>query len=249
MCSDPFLSPQPSKMQRLDTSRHFSEQQFAELIAQKRRLQQLEAEYALKIQKLKEAQALRNKTGPAEPQAPASILPPDPPVEPLPAPATFLPPQPSLHDLSQDKLALDSEDVPDADDQEPEPPAAPISKDGRRSSLRQSNSSFTKPHLDAVNSSNSKDGSCTKLAKTGGGGELPAEMFSGLNMESLKQRFQQQTQLGELLHREVHKLGGDVSDPPAQQVNSTSYCLAATLSALRPPSSGLLFSFLCRCCH
>uniref|UniRef100_A0A3P9IIA3 Zinc finger C3H1-type containing n=1 Tax=Oryzias latipes TaxID=8090 RepID=A0A3P9IIA3_ORYLA len=207
----------PSKMQRLDASRHFSEQQFAELIAQKRRLQQLEAEYALKIQKLKEAQALRNKTGPAEPQAPASIPPPDPPVEPLPAPATFLPPQPSLHDLSQDKLALDSEDVPDADDQEPEPPAAPISKDGRRSSLRQSNSSFTKPHLDAVNSTNSKDGSCTKLAKTGGGGELPAEMFSGLNMESLRQRFQQQTQLGELLHREVHKLGGDVSDPPAQQ--------------------------------
>lgn len=222
MRSDHFLSLQPSKLQRVDAPRHCSEHQFAELIAQKRRLQQLEAEYALKIQKLKEAQALRNKTGPAEPQAPASIPPPDPPVERLPAPTSFHPPQPSLHDLSQDKLTLDSEDVLDADDQEPEPPAAPISKDGRRSSFRQSNSSFTKPHLDAVNSTSSKDGSSTKLAKTGGGGELPAEMFAGLNMESLRQRFQQQTQLGELLHREMHKLGGNVNDPPAQQVNGTS---------------------------
>uniref|UniRef100_A0A3B3DNC9 Zinc finger C3H1-type containing n=1 Tax=Oryzias melastigma TaxID=30732 RepID=A0A3B3DNC9_ORYME len=211
------IPPMPSKLQRVDAPRHCSEHQFAELIAQKRRLQQLEAEYALKIQKLKEAQALRNKTGPAEPQAPASIPPPDPPVERLPAPTSFHPPQPSLHDLSQDKLTLDSEDVLDADDQEPEPPAAPISKDGRRSSFRQSNSSFTKPHLDAVNSTSSKDGSSTKLAKTGGGGELPAEMFAGLNMESLRQRFQQQTQLGELLHREMHMLGGNVNDPPAQQ--------------------------------
>uniref|UniRef100_A0A3B3WT82 Putative zinc-finger domain-containing protein n=1 Tax=Poecilia mexicana TaxID=48701 RepID=A0A3B3WT82_9TELE len=130
-----------NKLQRLDAAPRGSERHFAELIAQKRRLQQLESEYALKIQKLKEAQARRNKVVPAEPPP-------------------FHLPQPSLHDLSQDKLVLDSEDVPEAEDPEPEPALAPAAaKGGRRSSLRQSSSSFTKPHLETPSSAPPKDGS------------------------------------------------------------------------------------------
>ncbi|KAG5830577.1 hypothetical protein ANANG_G00312180 [Anguilla anguilla] len=77
----------PRKLQRLDGSPRTSEQHFAALIAQKQRLQQLESEYALKIQLLKEAQALRHRAPPPGPQP-----------RPLPLP------QPSLHDLTQDKL-------------------------------------------------------------------------------------------------------------------------------------------------
>ncbi|TTJ07843.1 Filamin-A [Bagarius yarrelli] len=98
-------------------------------MVQKKRLQQLESEYALKIQKLKEAQALRQAGNPI---IPCSVT------------------QPSLHDLTQDKLALASDDP--ADDPEPEgaepqpviadvPTAAP-----RRRSFRDSGS-FTKPNL------------------------------------------------------------------------------------------------------
>ncbi|XP_061578269.1 zinc finger C3H1 domain-containing protein-like isoform X2 [Cololabis saira] len=210
----------PNKVQRLDAAPLRSERHFAELIAQKRRLQQLESEYALKIQKLKEAQALRNKGVPPEPPAPASVPLPEPPIPSLPAPSTFNVPQPSLHDLSQDKLVLDSEDVPDAEDQEPESTsaaAAPASIGSRRASFRQSRDSFTKPHLDTVSSTPAKDGS-TKPVKSTGSSELPAEMFAGLDVDGLKQRYQQQAKLGDLLQRELGKLGTETDTTSTAQV-------------------------------
>ncbi|XP_067293349.1 zinc finger C3H1 domain-containing protein [Pseudorasbora parva] len=109
----------PVKVRRVD----HSDLHYAELIAQKKRLQQLESEYALKIQKLKEAQALRQaEPRPAAPQA-----------------AIFPLPQPSLHDLTQDKLTL-SEEL----EEDELPAAAPPS--ARRRSFRESGS-FTKPKL------------------------------------------------------------------------------------------------------
>ncbi|KAM6937934.1 zinc finger C3H1 domain-containing protein [Xenentodon cancila] len=210
----------PNKLQRLDAAPHRSERHFAELIAQKRRLQQLESEYALKIQKLKEAQALRNKGAPAEPPVPASTPLPEP-SQSLPPSGTFHVPQPSLHDLSQDKLILDSEDVPETEDQEPDStPAAPASasKGSRRPSFRQSSNSFTKPHLDTVSSTPAKDGGNTKPVKTTGSSELPAEMFAGLDVDGLKQRYQQQTKLGDLLQRELQNLGMETDETPVAQV-------------------------------
>uniref|UniRef100_A0A4W6C1P7 Zinc finger C3H1-type containing n=1 Tax=Lates calcarifer TaxID=8187 RepID=A0A4W6C1P7_LATCA len=180
------LSSQPSKLQRVDSAPRGSERHFAELIAQKQRLQQLESEYALKIQKLKEAQALRNKGIP-------------PPSGPFPLP------QPSLHDLTQDKLTLDSEDVAEGP---------------RRHSLRQSSSSFTKPNLEQPSSTPAKDSGATKPAKTSAGSEAPTEMFAGLDLEALKLRYQQQTRLGELLLRELQRLGENIDNSPIGQVVS-----------------------------
>lgn len=213
---------QPSKLQRLDGAPRGSERHFAELIAQKQRLQQLESEYALKIQKLKEAQALRNKgvpsDPPTEPLARAST-PPDPQSQ-LPPPSTPFPlPQPSLHDLTQDKLTLDSEDVPEADDHESESAPAPAAKGTRRHSLRQSSCSFTKPNLEQLSSTPAKDSSSTKPAKTSSSSRLPAEMFAGLDVDALKLRYQQQARLGELLLRELHQVGESVDNPPAGKVS------------------------------
>lgn len=211
----------PSKLQRLDVAPRGSERHFAELIAQKQRLQQLESEYALKIQKLKEAQALRNRGVPAELPAeppPRASTPLDPQVQQQPPSSPFPLPQPSLHDLTQDKLALDSEDATEADDHEPEPAAAaPAAKGSRRPSLRQSSSSFTKPHLDTPSCAPAKDGGTGKPAKTSSSCQLPAEMLVGLNVDDLRRRYQQQAGLGELLLRELHKLGEDLDDPPAAQ--------------------------------
>lgn len=213
----------------MDVAPRGSERHFAELIAQKQRLQQLESEYALKIQKLKEAQALRNKGVPsdlpAEPVVRAST-PPDPQSQ-LPPPSSFPLPQPSLHDLTQDKLTLDSEDVPEADDHEaesaPAPPAAAAAaaaaKGGRRHSFRQSSTSFTKPNLEQVSSTPVKDNSSAKPAKTSASSRSPAEMFAGLDVDALKQRYQQQARLGELLLSELHRVGQHVHTPPAGQVN------------------------------
>ncbi|KAM4734728.1 zinc finger C3H1 domain-containing protein isoform 2-T2 [Anableps anableps] len=209
----------PSKLQRLDAAPRGSERHFAELIAQKRRLQQLESEYALKIQKLKEAQARRNKAVPAEPPPPASVPPPAPQSQHLPPSSPFHLPQPSLHDLSQDKLVLDSEDIPESDDQEPEPvPTSAAAKGSRRSSLRQSSSSFTKPHLETPSSAPPKDSSSNKPTKMASSSELPAEMFAGLDVDGLKSRYQQQARLEELLQRELQKLKDDTNDSPAGQM-------------------------------
>ncbi|XP_056243359.1 zinc finger C3H1 domain-containing protein-like isoform X2 [Seriola aureovittata] len=217
----------PSKLQRVDGAPRGSERHFAELIAQKQRLQQLESEYALKIQKLKEAQALRNKGAtpepPAEPPVRAST-PPDPQIQiPHPSPSSPFPlPQPSLHDLTQDKLTLDSEDVAEAEDHESEPataPApAPAAKGPRRHSLRQSSSSFTKPNLEQLSSTPAKDSSTAKPAKTATSSEAPAEMFAGLDLDALKLRYQQQARLGELLLTELQNLEENDDRPPTGQV-------------------------------
>ncbi|CAI5668430.1 unnamed protein product [Oreochromis niloticus] len=206
--------PTLSKLPRRDAAPRGSERHFAELIAQKQRLQQLESEYALKIQKLKEAQALRNKGIPPE-------LPVEPPSRPAtpPEPQVQLP-QPSLHDLSQDKLTLDSEDAAEAEDHEPEPVPAAVARGSRRSSFRQSSCSFTKPHLDAASSAPPKDiGTAAKpvkaLPSSSAGVELPVEMFAGLDVDALKRLYQQKTPLRELLLLELQVLGEDV-DPAAQ---------------------------------
>uniref|UniRef100_A0A667ZSM9 Zinc finger C3H1-type containing n=1 Tax=Myripristis murdjan TaxID=586833 RepID=A0A667ZSM9_9TELE len=162
----------PNKLQRVDGPRG-SERHFAELIAQKQRLQQLESEYALKIQKLKEAQALRNRGNTLEP--------------PVTEPPFDLP-QPSLHDLTQDKLTIDSGDVAEPEDHEAEPTPAPSTATGtRRHSFRQS-SSFTKPKLEQLGSTPAKDNSGAKPAKASASSTEPSEMFTGLDMDALKKK-------------------------------------------------------------
>lgn len=214
-----FVPSQPSKLQRVDATPRGSERHFAELIAQKQRLQQLESEYALKIQMLKEAQALRNRGVLSDLPAELAVRPSTPPDPQNPPPSSFpLPlPQPSLHDLTQDKLILDSEDAPEADDHEPESAAAATG--GRRHSFRQNSNSSTKPNLEQLSSTPSKDNSATKPAKTSTSSRSPAEVFAGLDVDALKARYQQRARLGELLLRELHRLGGYVESLPAGQVN------------------------------
>lgn len=216
-------------MQRVDSASRGSERHFAELIAQKQRLQQLESEYALKIQKLKEAQALCNRGVPSDlpTEQPVRASTPLDPQSQLVDPPSFPVPQPSLHDLTQDKLTLDSEDVPEAEDHEAEsaPAAAPAAaaaaaKGGRRHSFRQSSS--TKPNLEQLSSTPAKDNNTAKTAKTSSGSRSPSEMFAGLDVEALKLRCQQQARLGELLLRELHRVGQHVENPPAGQVNALS---------------------------
>lgn len=210
----------------MDVAPRGSGRHFAELIAQKQRLQQLESEYALKIQKLKEAQALRNKgllpDVTTEPVVRAST----PPQSQIPPPSSFPVPQPSLHDLTQDKLILDSEDIPEVDDPEAESAATAAATaataGGRRQSFRQSSSSFTKPNLEQVTSTPAKESSSTKSAKTSASSRSPPEMFAGLDVDALKQRYQQQARLGELLLRELHRVGTYRDNPPAGQVNTFS---------------------------
>lgn len=246
---------QAAKLLRVDTANRSAERHFAELIAQKQRLQQLESEYARKIQKLKEAQALRNKgslpdlqgepaaraSPPPEPQnLPLALAqlatPPIPPsASSSPSPSSFPVPQPSLHDLTQDKLTLDSEDTPEADDQEAEPaplldaatPTAAATAVGtRRHSFRQSNSNFTKPHLEQLNSTPASDsgGSSAKVAKASPSSAATAstksttESLAGLDVKALVQRHQQQAQLGELFLRELHKMEPLVDQQPTGQV-------------------------------
>lgn len=207
-----------------------SDRHFSELIAQKQRLQQLESEYAMKIQKLKEAQALRNKGVPSDPppELPVRAFTPLDPQSQLPPPTTSFPlPQPSLHDLTQDKLTLDSGDLPEADDYESEPVPSAATKGGRR----QSSCSFTKPNLEQPSSTPTKDNSTAKPAKTSTSSKPPAEMFAGLDVDTLKLRYQQQAGLGEVLLRELHRVGQDLDDPPAAKVScKTTACLVGSLS-------------------
>ncbi|XP_069760161.1 zinc finger C3H1 domain-containing protein-like isoform X2 [Narcine bancroftii] len=159
---DSFVS---NKNIRLDgSSKHAAilKKQSAEYIAmEKKRLQQLEYEYRLKIQKLKEAQALRN-AGQSE-----SL-----PVE---EEQTFVISQPSLHDLTQDKLILDTEEN-DGEDEVQSP-----SLRERRRSFRESNS-FTKPNLKHTDVSQGKE---TLNKPTKKSFDEP-ELFLGLNIDDLK---------------------------------------------------------------
>lgn len=218
-----MLPPQAGKLQRVEGAPPGSERHFADLIAQKQLLQQLESEYALKIQKLKEAQALRNKgvsSDPAAGQRPRASAPLDPPSRPADASSPVPLPQPSLHDLTQDKLTLDSEDIPEADDHESESAAA-AAIGSRRHSFRQV-SSFTKPNLEQLSSTPAKDSGAAKPTKTSGGTASPAEVFAGLDVDALRRRYKQQLQLGELLLLELQSAGGHVDDVPAAQVAASN---------------------------
>ncbi|XP_051886701.1 zinc finger C3H1 domain-containing protein-like isoform X2 [Pristis pectinata] len=154
-----------SKNIRLDgSSKHTAilKKQSAEYIAmEKKRLQQLEYEYRLKIQKLKEAQALRNA---GQPESLPGIE----------EEQAFVVSQPSLHDLTQDKLVLDTEEN-DGEDEVQSP-----SLRERRRSFRESNS-FTKPNLKHTDLSQGKE----TLKPTKKSFDEP-ELFLGLNIDDLK---------------------------------------------------------------
>ncbi|XP_031421213.1 zinc finger C3H1 domain-containing protein isoform X2 [Clupea harengus] len=261
----------PVKMLRTDGGpRTASERHFADLIAQKQRLQRLEAEYALKIQKLKEAQALRQQVEqrPAPPQKP---------------PATPFPvPQPSLHDLTQDKLTLGSEDLePDEDEQPPSfatasasspiltssatpatvaaaaaaAPAA-ITPTSRRRSFHNSGA-FTKPKLQipkALHTSTpakedlAKPAKPTKASASAGGSAGPglSELYLGLSMEELKQRYQKFASVEDLLQSELTALGGAVGEKlpcgKAIQVDVEPLTAPASRVELKPVPFGAYHS-------
>ncbi|XP_054044427.1 zinc finger C3H1 domain-containing protein isoform X3 [Rissa tridactyla] len=166
----------PSKMLKLESSPASSPKKHsAELIAlEKKRLQQLEYEYALKIQKLKEARALQTKEqSNIAPQAEEE--------------SEFALPQPSLHDLTQDKLSLDSEENYFDDE------VLSNSNRERRRSFRESNS-FTKPNLKHMDTP--KQETKNKLSKKAS--EEP-ELFLGLNVDELKKLYAKADSLKELL--------------------------------------------------
>uniref|UniRef100_G1NE32 Zinc finger C3H1-type containing n=1 Tax=Meleagris gallopavo TaxID=9103 RepID=G1NE32_MELGA len=166
----------PSKMLKLENSPASSPKKHsAELIAlEKKRLQQLEYEYALKIQKLKEARALQTKEqSDVAPQADEE--------------AEFALPQPSLHDLTQDKLSLDSEENYFDDE------VLSNSNRERRRSFRES-SSYTKPNLKHMDTP--KQEPINKLSKKAA--EEP-ELFLGLNVDELKKLYAKADSLKELL--------------------------------------------------
>ncbi|XP_075284057.1 zinc finger C3H1 domain-containing protein isoform X1 [Opisthocomus hoazin] len=166
----------PSKMLKLENSPASSPKKHsAELIAlEKKRLQQLEYEYALKIQKLKEARALQTKE--------QSNIAPHAEEE-----SEFALPQPSLHDLTQDKLSLDSEENYFDDE------VLSNSNRERRRSFRESNS-FTKPNLKHMDTP--KQETINKLSKKAS--EEP-ELFLGLNIDELKKLYAKADSLKELL--------------------------------------------------
>uniref|UniRef100_A0A8C0AVX2 Zinc finger C3H1-type containing n=1 Tax=Buteo japonicus TaxID=224669 RepID=A0A8C0AVX2_9AVES len=166
----------PSKMLKLENSPASSPKKHsAELIAlEKKRLQQLEYEYALKIQKLKEARALQTKE--------QSNIAPHAEEE-----SEFALPQPSLHDLTQDKLSLDSEENYFDDE------VLSNSNRERRRSFRESNS-FTKPNLKHMDTP--KQETVNKLSKKAS--EEP-ELFLGLNIDELKKLYAKADSLKELL--------------------------------------------------
>ncbi|KAL2094014.1 hypothetical protein ACEWY4_011326 [Coilia grayii] len=234
----------PVKMLRTDgvASRTASQRHYADLIAQKQRLQQLESEYALKIQKLKEEQALRQQAEQrTATSAPAPPLPRQPPTSP------FALPQPSLHDLTQDKLTLASEDLePEEDEQAPSfnsaststpvssassaaggaaaIPAAPSTPTSRRRSFRDSGA-FTKPKLQVAQaphtSTPAKQGLPVPVpapakpataTAKASGGPSLPELCLGLNAQELKQRYQQSASVEELLQSELTALGGAVRE-------------------------------------
>ncbi|XP_020312656.1 zinc finger C3H1 domain-containing protein isoform X1 [Oncorhynchus kisutch] len=198
-----------------------SERHFADLLAQKQRLQQLESEYALKIQKLKEAQALHNRGAVPEPPLPQATSTPLPRARhpSIPPTSPFPLPQPSLHDLTQDKLTLvSSEDPTETEecDLEPAATARPSAQSVRRRSFRETGS-FTKPKLDSGGTGLVKDSPAKPVIVKASG---PGELFLGLEVEALQRRDQQQARLGELLLGELRALGGAVEKPPSGKVIS-----------------------------
>ncbi|KAJ4919017.1 hypothetical protein JOQ06_021253 [Pogonophryne albipinna] len=217
------LKQTPMKQRRLDPALRTAGGHFAELLAQKQRLQLLEREYALKIQQLKDRQALRSNP-PVSELPPVSNL-----TLPTPSPSTLPLSQPSLHDLTQDKLILDSEE--EAEDPqvsvslgEGGPVSASVREGGRRPSLRRSSGSFTRPHLEQQGSpkDNNKPLPLVPPPRT--------EVLGGLHLEALQQGGGPGG-LGELLQREMLLLGGGVHSPsPTAQVVSVEIDAATSQS-------------------
>nr|XP_056703286.1 zinc finger C3H1 domain-containing protein isoform X3 [Euleptes europaea] len=168
----------PNKILKLENSPSSSPKKHsAELIAlEKKRLQQLEYEYALKIQQLKEARTLQTKD--------RSNIAPIAEEE-----SEFALPQPSLHDLTQDKLTLDIEENYFDDE------ILSSSSRERRRSFRESNS-FTKPNLKHIDTS--KQETTNKLPKKAL--EQP-ELFLGLNIDELKKLYVKGDGLKEVLRK------------------------------------------------
>ncbi|XP_060740866.1 zinc finger C3H1 domain-containing protein [Tachysurus vachellii] len=173
---------------------------YSDLMAQKKRLQQLESEYALKIQKLKEAQALRQANAPI---MPCSVT------------------QPSLHDLTQDKLTLTSDDP--GDDPDPEgaesQPANANTTTTRRRSFRESGS-FTKPNLSHTETLATPTTPTTPTVSTKQA-TPPTELLGlfGLSVEDLRLRYQQCEALPDLLRQELCTQGGALLDiRPSERV-------------------------------
>ncbi|XP_029420110.1 zinc finger C3H1 domain-containing protein isoform X2 [Nannospalax galili] len=166
----------PNKMMRLDNSPISSPRKHsAELIAmEKMRLQKLEYEYALKIQKLKEARARKAK----EQQNIVPVVEEEP---------EFSLPQPSLHDLTQDKLTLDTEEN-DVDDE-----VLSGSNRERRRSFLESNA-FTKPNLKHTDTPNKE--CINKLSKSAV--EKP-ELFLGLKIGELQKLYSKADSLKQLI--------------------------------------------------
>ncbi|XP_019729439.1 zinc finger C3H1 domain-containing protein [Hippocampus comes] len=221
------------KLQRVDAANHI-----AALMAQKQRLQQLESEYALKIQKLKEAQVLRNRAAPSEApseQRPKPAVLPDPKVC---LPGSPGPPQPSLHDLTQDILVLGSDDGPEPEADEPvagepkgddqettcSPPAG--SAPPQRRSFRRSSS--TKPNLEQLSSAPAAKGPAAANPAKNAADAATDACAAGLDLEALRRRHQQQLGVGELLLQELASLGElhHVEDQDAH-VHKTAKVLAA----------------------
>ncbi|KAG8439685.1 hypothetical protein GDO86_005747 [Hymenochirus boettgeri] len=153
-----------NKILKNDNGMASPKRQSAEAIAkEKKRLQELEQEYALKIQKLKEMQAQKVKE--------QAVIRPCVVEE----PPEFVLPQPSLHDLSQDKIILDTEEN-DAEDEE-----MSVCVKERRRSFRD-NSSSTKPNLKHTEPTPCKE-TINKPSKITL--ESP-ELFLGLNIDELR---------------------------------------------------------------
>lgn len=173
-------------MMRLDSSPVSSPRKHsAELIAmEKRRLQKLEYEYALKIQKLKEARARKAK----EQQNITPVVEEEP---------EFSLPQPSLHDLTQDKLSLDTEEN-DVDDE-----ILSGSNRERRRSFLESNS-FTKPNLKHTDTPNKE---CVNKAKNMV--EKP-ELFLGLKIGELQKLYSKADSLKQLILKTTTGIIGKV---------------------------------------
>ncbi|XP_033018945.1 zinc finger C3H1 domain-containing protein isoform X1 [Lacerta agilis] len=185
----------PNKMLKLEKSPSSSPKKHsAELIAlEKKRLQQLQYEYALKIQQLKEAHAHQTKDR-------SNILPV---TEEEPE---FALPQPSLHDLTQDKLTLDSEENY-CDDE-----ILSNSTRERRRSFRESNSS-TKPNLKHVDTP--KQETSSKLSKKAL--EQP-ELFLGLNIDELKKLYGKADGLKDLLRENTMLMVSNEENLQGQEI-------------------------------
>ncbi|XP_053538287.1 zinc finger C3H1 domain-containing protein isoform X2 [Ictalurus punctatus] len=181
------------KRRRVD----LADSHYADLMVQKKRLQQLESEYALKIQKLKEAQALRQANAPV---IPCSVT------------------QPSLHDLTQDKLTLASDDPgdePDPEGADPQPAnintATANTTSTRRRSFRESGS-FTKPNLSHAETPVTPT-TPTAPSVSDKPATPPTELLLfGLNVEDLRLRYQQRDMLPDVLRQELRAQGGALLD-------------------------------------